>query len=255
MQSRNVRAWLSEFAGTGILVFVSVVVTRWVFGPRSPLAAAVPGRAARLAIVAGITGLLLVLLLVSPIGRSSGGHFNPAVSVVFWLMKALPGRDLIAYVVAQLAGSVIGVLLGRVVLGSVVTDRGVDYGTIHPPPGWSTLAIFGAEAVLLVGLMAIVMAVLSRPTLARWTPLVVCAVVGLLIVIGGQISGASFNPARQFGPMLFAHEWRYLWPYLLGPLAGAVVLALAVRLLGLGRPLWCGLCDQPPRDVSAMQTP
>jgi glycerol uptake facilitator-like aquaporin len=253
MPRRNVRAWVSEFAGTTILVFASVVQTRWVFGPNSPLADAAPSRTARLVIVAAITGLLLVLLLVSPIGRSSGGHFNPAVSVVFWLVKALPGRDLIAYVVAQLAGSVVGVLLARMLLGAVVADPGVDYAAIHSPLGWTALAVFAAEAVLLVVLMAIVMVVLSRPALARWTPLVVCAVVGLLIVVGGQISGASFNPARQFGPLLFAREWRNLWPYVFGPLAGGVGLAVAVRLFGITRPVWCSLCGEPPRDLPAIQ--
>ena len=103
MKHPHTRAWLSEFAGTTILLLASVLVTRWLFGPHSALGSAVPGLPGRMAIDGAVIGAVIGLLIISPIGRSSGGHFNPAVTVTLWLLRGLPGRDAAAYVAAQLA--------------------------------------------------------------------------------------------------------------------------------------------------------
>lgn len=248
---REVRAWFNELAGTTILLFAAVLVTRWLFGPGSVVADAVSGLPARLTIVGATTGSLLALLIISPIGRSSGGHFNPAVSVTFWLLRRMAPRDVAAYVVAQLAGSVIGVLLGRMALGSVVADPAVNYAALRPASGWSNIGTFSGEAALFALLMVAVVAFLSQPVLALWTPAVVGTLVGLLCAIGAVTSGGSCNPARQFGPLLFAHQWSHLFPYLLGPVVGGIVLAVLIQLFGLPRPIVCGLCGEPPRDLPA----
>jgi glycerol uptake facilitator-like aquaporin len=75
--------------------------------------------------------------------------------------------------------------------------------------------------------------------------------VGLLCIVGGVTSGGSCNPARQFGPLLLAHQWSSLLPYLLGPVVGGIALAALIRLFGLPRPIVCGLCGEPPRDLPA----
>jgi Major intrinsic protein len=98
--------------------------------------------------------------------------------------------------------------------------------------------------------MAFVVAFLDRPALMRRTPAVVAVGVAVLIFAGGLTSGGSFDPARQLGPLLFAERFSYLWAYLLGPLAGAVALAMLVRALGLPQPLICDLCGTPPRDAA-----
>jgi glycerol uptake facilitator-like aquaporin len=201
-----------------------------------------------MAITGVIVGAVVGLLIVSSLGRSSGGHFNPAVTVTFWLLRALPGRDTIAFIIAQLAGSLAGVMLGRAVLGAAFTDPPVDYAAIQPAAGWSGGAVFGAEAISLAILMALVVRFMERPALAWWTPAVVAVTVAVLIFGGGLTSGGSFNPARQLGPLLFAGWFSDLWPYMLGPLAGAAILAVLVRIRGLAQPLTCSLCGTPPRS-------
>lgn len=250
MERLHVRAWLSEFAGTTILLFASALVARWLFGPHSALASAVSGMQGRMAITGAVIGAVVGLLIISPFGRSSGGHFNPAVTVTFWLLRALPGRDATAYVAAQLAGSLAGVILGRAVLGVVFADPAVDYAAIRPAAGWSGGAAFAGEAVSLAILMAFVVAFMDRPALTRWTPAVVAVGVAVLIFAGGLTSGGSFNPARQFGPLLFAGRLSDLWAYLLGPVAGAVILAALAGVVGLPWPLTCSLCGTPPRDAA-----
>jgi glycerol uptake facilitator-like aquaporin len=250
MKRPHIRAWVSEFAGTVSLLFASVLVARWLFGPYSALASAVPGLPGRMAIDGAIIGAVVGLLIISPFGRSSGGHFNPAVTVTLWLLRGLPGRDATVYIAAQLAGSLAGVMLGRVVLGAVVAAPPVDYAAIQPAAGWSGGAVFVGEAVSLAVLMAFVVAFMDRPALMRWTPAVVTAAVALLIFAGGLTSGGSFNPARQFGPLQIAGRFSYLWAYMLGPIAGAIILVMLAMILGLPRPLTCSLCGTPPQDAA-----
>jgi glycerol uptake facilitator-like aquaporin len=145
------RAWISEFIGTTLLLFAATVIARWLFGSDSPLAREVPALAGRLAIDGVVTGAVIGLLIISPLGRSSGGHFNPAVTVTMWLLRGIPGGD----VGAQLAGSVIGVLAGRAVLGPVLAAPPVDYAALRPASGWTGGAMFAGEALSLALLMAV----------------------------------------------------------------------------------------------------
>lgn len=154
-----------------------------------------------------------------------------------------------AIIGAQIAGSLAGVTLGRAVLGAVTADPAVDYAAIQPAAGWSGGAVFAGEAVSLAVLMALAVAFMDRPALARWTPAVVAAAVAALIFAGGLTSGGSFNPARQLGPLLFAERFSYLWAYMLGPLAGAVTLVALAKVLGLPRSLTRSLCGGPARDA------
>jgi glycerol uptake facilitator-like aquaporin len=236
------RAWSAELIGTTMLLLTEVLLVRLLFGDGSPVADAIPGAVARLAMIGAATGLLITGLIVSPLGRRSGGHFNPAVTAAFWLLRAIPTIDAVAYVVAQSLGSVAGVLLGRLLLGPVVAAPPVRYAAIQPAPGWSDAMVFTGEAVSAFVLMAVVVYFLAHPRRARWTPAAAGVVVGVLIVAGGLGSGGSFNPARQFGPALLAHEWGDLACYLAGPVAGAAILALIARAILPPHPVSCPLC-------------
>jgi len=243
------RAWISEFIGTTLLLFAATVIARWLFGSDSPLAREVPALAGRLAIDGVVTGAVIGLLIISPLGRSSGGHFNPAVTVTMWLLRGIHGGDVGAYVGAQLAGSVIGVLAGRAVLGPVLAAPPVDYAALRPASGWTGGAMFAGEALSLALLMAVVVAFLARPSLARWSPAAVAVTVAVLILLGGLTSGGSFNPARQLGPLVFAGLLGLLWAYLVGPVIGSLLVAVVIRSVGLPHPLTCSLCGTPPRDI------
>jgi CheY-like chemotaxis protein len=135
------------------------------------------------------------------------------------------------------------------VLGAVIAHPSVDYAAIQPAAGWSGGSVFAGEAISLAVLMALVVAFLDRPALIRWTPAMVAVAVAVLIFAGGLTSGGSFNPARQFGPLLFAGRFSYLWAYLLGPIAGAVIIVALGVGVGLPQPLTCSLCGTQPRDA------
>jgi glycerol uptake facilitator-like aquaporin len=222
--------WFDELVGTAILLFASVVLVRFLFGPGSVLTEAGTGRLLRLVLDGTGTGIVLALLIASPLGRRSGGHFNPAVSIAFWLVGPLPRRQAAQYAAGQLAGAVLGVAFARIVVGASVASSSVRYARVEPAAGWSGAAATAGEAASLLMLMVVVLAVLGRPRLAASLPAVVGTTVAVLIVAGGMTSGGSFNPARAFGPALLSGDVPDGWPYAAGPVIGAACTALVAEM-------------------------
>jgi glycerol uptake facilitator-like aquaporin len=222
--------WFDELVGTAILLFASVVLVRFLFAPGSVLTEAGASRLLRLVLDGTGTGIVLALLIASPLGRLSGGHFNPAVSIAFWLVGAVPQRQAAQYVAGQLAGAVLGVAFARIVVGASVASSSVRYARVEPAAGWSATAATAGEAASLLLLMVVVLAVLGRPRLAASLPAVVGTSVAVLIVAGGMTSGGSFNPARAFGPALLSGDVPDGWPYVAGPLLGAACTALGAEM-------------------------
>jgi glycerol uptake facilitator-like aquaporin len=236
-RSPHWREWLSEFAATAILLLVIVTMFRGLFGAGSPLARAVPSEEGRLAVDAVVSGTTVGLLIVSPFGRRSGGHMNPAVSLAFWLMGALPGRDAVAYAAAQLAGSVSGVAAGRLLWGEQTADPAVGFAAIRASEGIPWTVVFISETAATALMLAAVTFVSARPRLAFLLPAAVGSVIAALILLVGRWTGGSFNPARQFGPELFSHDLTWLWIYLIAPLVGAGLFGLVRRRLPQAPPL------------------
>ncbi|MHB9856251.1 MIP/aquaporin family protein [Streptomyces sp. Tue6028] len=235
-------AW--EFVLTSVLLYCVVTAARWLTSPDSPLA--VNSTRAATAMVGVVVGVLLVVLIISPPGRCSGAHMNPAISVALWLMGAFPGRYVPAYAAAQLAGSVAGTALGRLCWGPVVSRPSLRYAAVHPGPGWSTAALVVTEAGCLILVVVMVGFFLARPSISRWLPYAVGTATALIITVLGQLSGGSANPARQLGPALLSGGTRLLWVYLAAPLVGASIGAavhcLFQRRLGAPAPCTYRLC-------------
>ena len=137
-----------EFILTSILLFGVASIVRWVIGP-SVISRAIPQIHAELVLVGAAVALLLAGLILSPLGRASGGHMNPAISLAMWRFGVFPGVAIVPYTIAQLLGSVLGVLAARVVWGQVVAERPVVYAALQPGPLWSTADLFTAETLCL----------------------------------------------------------------------------------------------------------
>ncbi|MFF4137555.1 MIP/aquaporin family protein [Streptomyces mirabilis] len=233
-----------EFALTTVLLYCVVTAARWLTSPDSPLAVA--GTRAAAATVGGVVGIVLVVLITSPPGRCSGAHMNPAISLALWLMGAFPGRYVPLYAAAQLAGSVAGTALGRWCWGPVVARSSLHYAAVHPSPAWNTTALMLAEAGCLTLVVLMVGFFLAHPAISRWLPYAVGATTALIITVLGGWSGGSANPARQLGPALLSGDTRLLWVYLVAPLIGALLGAVAYclpqRRLGAPTPCTYRLC-------------
>jgi glycerol uptake facilitator-like aquaporin len=231
-----------ELILTSVLLFGVTSIVRWVIGP-SPISRAIPGIHAELLIVGAAVGLLLAGLILSPLGKTSGGHTNPAISLAMWCFGVFPAAAVVPYAIAQLLGSVLGVVAARGVWGPVVAVPPVVYAALQPGPGWSTSGLFATEALGTAVIVLLVGICLAVQRLTPFVPWVVGALVGMGIAVLGTATGGSLNPARQFGPASVSGQTHFLWVYLLAPMVGATFAAwLRLRIQSRRRVLTHRLC-------------
>ncbi len=168
---------------------------------------------------------LVIAAMVYALGHISGAHLNPAVTLAFALSRHFPGRLVVGYWLAQASGAIAAALLLRASLGDVA-----DVGATEP--SGSDGQSFLWEIVLTFVLMLVIMAVATDTrAVGEAAALAIGGTVALGALVGGPVSGASMNPARSLGPALAAGELGNLWIYLLAPLLGATLGAVAYQLL------------------------
>ena len=169
---------------------------------------------------------LIIMVMVYATGHLSGAHINPAVTMAFTLTRHFPPRDAVAYIAAQLAGAAAGALL----LLAVWPDQPGALGATLPSVGVGSALVY--ELVLTAFLMFVIMAVATDTrAVGAAAAIAIGGTVGLDALFGGPVTGASMNPARSFGPALAAGEWHDFWIYVLAPVAGAGLGALAYQLV------------------------
>jgi glycerol uptake facilitator-like aquaporin len=212
---------------TFVLLFAVTTFVRWIIGP-SPVSDAISQIHLQLLIVGACVGLFLTGLILSRPGRISGGHLNPAISLAMWRFGVFPGASVAPYIVAQLAGSALGVLAARGVWGPVVEGPPVLYSALRPGAGWTAGELFVAEAVGMGFIVFLVGIFLQSPRLARLVPWLVGLLIGAAIALLGTTTGGSLNPARQFGPAVVSGQLDFLWVYLVAPMVGAAVAAVVL---------------------------
>ena len=201
-----------------------------------------------------------VALAVYAVGRISGAHLNPAVTVGLASIGSFPWADVPGYIAAQVIGAFAGavlVWLAYLPHWAVTTDKDAKLGVFATGPAIRNSAanviteVIGT-AVLVFGVLAIAenAQTLARPgaidlsvvfTGALQPLLVGILVLGIGLSLGGP-TGYAINPARDFGPRL-AHavlpiagkrdsDWNYAWIPIVGPLIGGVVGAVLFRVVG-----------------------
>ncbi len=174
---------------------------------------------------------LIIMAMIYATGHLSGAHINPAVTVAFTVTRHFPVRDAVAYIGAQLLGATVAALA----LLAVWTDKPADLGATVPSV--STGSAFVYEVVLSAFLMFVIIAVATDTrAVGAAAAIAIGGTVGLDALFGGPVTGASMNPARSFGPALASGEWRDFWVYVLGPVVGATLGALAYQLVRGDRP-------------------
>jgi aquaporin Z len=215
------RRLVSEVFGTFLLVLVAA--------GGGMMGQAFPGTISRTAAV--VAPGLMVLAIILFMGKVSGAHLNPAVSVAFSLRGDFPWRRVPGYVIAQLGGAALAAWF----LQGVVHVSAV-YGSNYPAPHFSAGDAFWMEAMLTLGLVSVILGTASgAQNLGVIGALGVGAYIALAGLWGSPISGASMNPARTFGPDLVGGKFTSYWVYVAGPAAGAVVaVGLAFVLRGRG---------------------
>jgi aquaporin Z len=215
--------WVCEFVGTALLLAGGLSAVFLNFGPASPVAPHLHSTSARLL----LTGLLFAgtgsLVALSPLGRRSGAHLNPAVTLAFFTQGKVHPHDLAGYITAQLTGALTATAVLRLTMGH--TARVLHLGATQPGHGFSPLDAAGLETLMTASLILMIFFFTSHTRTARWTPLGNWLLVATLVWQAAPYTGTSLNPARSIAPAVLAPEMSNLWVYIAGPCAGALLAA------------------------------
>jgi aquaporin Z len=221
------RAWAAEALGTALLVLAIVLAVGLSVAEGSPLAGALPGPGARFLAVGMLVAPFVALLATSPLGRASGAHLNPAVTLAFWVGGRVGTRELTGYVAAQLVGGLAGAAAGRALLPRAAWE---SIGGTVTHPGVPAAAAFALEAGMTALLLVVILTFSSSERLARLTPLAIVPVLTAIIWLGSPWTGASINPARSEGPALAFGDFSDLWLYLVAPSVAGLAIGFAWRV-------------------------
>ncbi len=215
-------AVIAEMTGTFLFLFVGIGAAANL--DRMGVAGTDP---AGLLVVALAHGVVLAVL-VSALAAVSGAHFNPAVTFGVWLAGHIPARRAISYVVAQLIGGLLAAWSLRLVFPASVS---ATLGTPRLGAGIDPLTGVAVEAVL----TAILLVAVFGTAIDRRAPKVGGLAIGLAfgadMLMGGPLTGGAMNPARWFGPAAVTGLWDNSYVWIIGPLIGAAIAALAYRYL------------------------
>jgi aquaporin Z len=218
------RRLFSELLGTFFLVLAAA--------GGGMMGHAFPGEISHTAAV--VAPALTVLAIILFMGKVSGAHLNPAVSIAFALRRDFPWQRVPGYIVMQLIGATLAALFLRAVITVSAT-----YGSNYPAHGHSDMAAFWMELILTTGLVSVILGTASgAQNIGLFGAFGVGGYIALAGLWGSPISGASMNPARTFGPDLVGHSFSGYWVYVAGPIAGAalaVIIAFVLRGQGGGK--------------------
>jgi len=220
---------MAEFIGTFALIFFgagSICADQYLHGAGG----------------SGLLGLALahglaIGIMVSALGHVSGGHFNPAVTIGFWVTKRINTLDVIGYWAAQLVGAIAAAYL----LKAIVPDdawRAVALGTPALARDFRVLDGMILEGVMTFFLVLVVFAT-AVDEKGAWRAISgfgIGLTITMGILTGGPLTGAALNPARAFGPALASAHWANHGVYWVGPLAGGFVAGLLYDSVFLKKP-------------------
>ena len=182
---------------------------------------------------------LSVLTMAYALGYISGAHFNPAVTVGLWAGGRFPGREILPYAVAQIAGAVAAALLLYVVASGQpnfdVSSSGLaqnGFGSASPG-GFSMVSALLVEVVLTAGFLMVILGATEGRAPKGFAPIAIGLALTLIHLVSIPVSNTSVNPARSTGPALVVGglALQQLWLFWLAPIIGALLGGAASRVL------------------------
>src|SRR5262249_45187459 len=198
--------YLCEALELGLFMISAGLFTILLMHPTSSVRGWIPDLFIRRMLIGIAMGCTAIAIVFSPLGKRSGAHFNPAVTLSFWRLGKVEGWDAFFYIIAQFVGGIIGVTLVALFWRAMLADSTVNYVATLPGPQGSGIA-FVAEFLIAFGLMTTVLHVSNTPRLARFTGIFAGCLVATYITFEAPFSGMSMNPARTFGSAFVGHVW------------------------------------------------
>lgn len=227
-----------EATELGLFMISACAFTVLLFHPASPVTQSIPSEVGRRVLMGLAMGSTAIAIIFSPLGKRSGAHFNPAVTLTFLRLGKVAPWDGAFYTLFQFAGGIGGVLLASLLLGKLVAHQAVNYAATVPGPGGPWPA-FIAELTITFILMSVILTISNHKRLSRFTGLFAGALVATYITIESPISGMSMNPARTLGSAALAHSRDYLWIYFTAPPLGMLLAAEVYKRVKAGHAVAC----------------
>jgi len=228
MLSQSLRAhwpeYLIEAAGLAFFMISACSFSVLLFHPSSPIAQSINNQLLRRVLMGVAMGSTATLIIFSPLGKRSGAHINPSVTLTFLRLGKVQPGDAAFYTLFQFIGAVSGVLIAAGLMGDKLAHQSVNYATTVPgPAGWPYA--FVAEVLISFLLMSVILFASNSKPLSRWTGLFAGFLVATYITFESPISGMSMNPARTLGSAAVAHIWTALGIYFTAPPLGMLLAA------------------------------
>src|SRR5260370_26330576 len=211
--------YLMEVGELGFYLLVACVAATLLQHPASIVRQSISSGVARRALMGLVMGATAIAIVISPWGKRSGGHFNPAITFTFYGLGKVEFWDAWLYVMAQFLGAIGGVALARYVLRGALGNPAVRYA-VTVPGGYGSTVAFVAELAISFLLMITVLLATNHKRLAPYTAYFVGVLIATYYTFEGPLSGMSTNPARTFVSPLHANYWHALWIYFIAPSLG-----------------------------------
>lgn len=212
--------FFSEFLGTALLISVGLSVVILDFSPDSFVSALIPSTGFRRLLTGFLFGTTGGLIAISPVGKTSGAHINPVVTLAFWLKRKMGMGHALGYILAQLAGGIAGavplLLWGR-------AGAAVQFGATLPGPGYTSWEAVLGETATTFALIVLLFLFLGHKPIRKFTPFLFPFLYAVMVYIEAPLSGTSTNPARSLGPEVISWEFHAWWVYWAGPMMGTLL--------------------------------
>jgi aquaporin Z len=222
------RKYIAEFLGTAILLLLGLSLVIFMFGEGSPADRIIPAIKVRQCITGFLFGSIGASIALSPLGKASGAHVNPVVTLAFRLFGKIDIPTALGYIIAQFCGAVFG-CLPLLIWGAM--GKSIEYGATVPGAGYSTVTVLLGEIATTFCLVAGLCIFLGFHKMRRFTPAMIPILYAIMVPLEASISGTSTNPARTIGPAIISGEWQGWWIYWVGPVLGATLACIACSAL------------------------
>jgi aquaporin Z len=222
------RVFLSELIGTALLVLVGLSLVIFMFGTGTPMAQLIPSEGIRRLITGFLFGTTGASIALSPVGKVSGAHINPVVTLAFRLMGKLDLPTTLGYIAAQLIGAIMG-SLPLLLWGTM--GKSVAFGATLPGSGFTFSTVLLGEVITTFAMVTLLAVFLGYRKIRPFTPALFPPLYAIMVWAESPISGTSTNPARSLGPAIISGQWDGWWIYWIGPIAGMLLAVLACSAL------------------------
>jgi MIP family channel proteins len=230
MEQRGPSAYIAELVGTFVLVlFIALIVS----------IVARPGSTFAVFAVVGLLHAFVLMMLIQTLGGTSGGHFNPAVTLGLMAVRKIQAQAAAGYVLMQLIGAIAGAALCKLMLSEMLLKPSLGNPAVSSLLGGKTLLGALCELTGTFVLVWSVAGVAVNPRGARdWAGFVIGATLGFAVMTFAPLTGAGLNPARSLGPAIVAGHFSggfgsFLVVYVIGPIIGGVLATLGYKALVL----------------------